>query len=93
MNSASTLVIRGAWLLRAFNHLTAAIARHGWPMRDALALFSTALVTAAMALSALRLEPANISLIYLLAVLFTATTAGVGAVMLASVTDAQSVGA
>jgi two-component system sensor histidine kinase KdpD len=85
MNSAPTLVIRGAWLVRAYNRLTDAIARLGWPMRYGLALFSTALVTAVMALSGLALEPANISLIYLLAVLFTATTAGVGAGVLASV--------
>jgi two-component system, OmpR family, sensor histidine kinase KdpD len=85
MDSASTLVIPGAWLVRAFNRLTGAITRHGWPMRYALALVSTALVTAVMALSGLALEPANISLIYLLAVLFTAATAGVGAGVLASV--------
>src|SRR5262245_48064375 len=85
MESAPTLIIRGAWLVRAYNRLTGVIARHGWPMRYALALFSTALVTAVMALSGLGLEPANISLIYLLAVLFTATTAGVGAGVLASV--------
>ncbi len=85
MNRASTLVIPGARLVRAFSRLTGVIVRLGWPMRYALALFSTALVTAAMALSGLPLEPANISLIYLLAVLFTATTAGVGAGVLASV--------
>jgi two-component system sensor histidine kinase KdpD len=38
-----------------------------------------------MALSGLGLEPANISLIYLLAVLFTATTAGMGAGVIASI--------
>ena len=85
MHSPRTLAIRGAWLARAYNRLTSAIARHGWPLRYALALFSTALVTAVMALSGLGLEPANISLIYLLAVLFAATTAGVGAGVLASV--------
>jgi two-component system sensor histidine kinase KdpD len=85
MNRASTLVIPGAWLVRAFSRLTGVIARLGWPMRYALALLSTALVTVVMALSGLALEPANISLIYLLAVLFTATTAGVGAGVLASV--------
>jgi signal transduction histidine kinase len=66
MNSAPTLVIPGAWLVGAFSRLTGAIARLGWPVRYALALFSTALVTAVMALSGLALEPANISLIYLL---------------------------
>jgi two-component system sensor histidine kinase KdpD len=85
MDSAPTLVIPGTWLVRAFNRLTGAIARLGWPLRYALALFSTALVTAGMALSGLTLEPANISLIYLLAVLFTATTAGMGAGVLASI--------
>jgi two-component system, OmpR family, sensor histidine kinase KdpD len=85
MHSAPTLVIPGAWLVRAYNRLTGAIAQRGWPMRYALALLSTALVTAVMALSGLGLEPANISLIYLLAVLFTATTAGMGAGVLASV--------
>src|SRR5215470_13946808 len=85
MDSAPTLATHGAWLARAYSRLTGAIARLGWPMRYALALASTALVTAVMALSGLGLEPANISLIYLLAVLFTATTAGVGAGVLASV--------
>jgi two-component system, OmpR family, sensor histidine kinase KdpD len=85
MDSVSRLVIGGTWLVRAFSRLTGAIAQLGWPMRYALALCSTALVTAVMALSGLALEPANISLIYLLAVLFTATTAGVGAGVLASV--------
>src|SRR5262245_38312550 len=85
MDSASTLVIPGAWLVRAYSRLTGAIARHGWPMRYMLALFSTALVTAVMTVSRVGLEPANISLIYLLAVLFTATTAGLGAGVLASV--------
>src|SRR5215211_3762443 len=85
MRSASTLVVPGARLVRAYNRLTGTVARLGWPMRYALALVSTALVTAVMALSGLALEPANIALIYLLAVLFTATTAGVGAGVLASV--------
>src|SRR5262245_3687914 len=84
MHSAPTLVTRGAWLVHAYNRLTGVLVRHGWPMRYALALLSTALVTAVMVLSRAELEPANISLIYLLAVLFTATTAGVGAGVFAS---------
>jgi two-component system sensor histidine kinase KdpD len=85
MDSAPPLFVQRAWLARAYNHLTRMIARQGWPLRYATALLSTALVTAGMALSGLPLEPANISLIYLLAVLFTATTAGMGAGSVASV--------
>src|SRR5262245_20788337 len=85
MDSTLTLFLQRAWLVRTYNRLTQILARQGWPIRCALALFSTGLVTTIMALSRRGLEPANISLIYLLAVLFTATTAGVGAGVLASV--------
>jgi len=85
MDSTLTLPVQRAWLVRTYNHLTQILARQGWPVQCALALLSTALVTGIMALSRRELEPANISLIYLLAVLFTATTAGMGAGVLASV--------
>ena len=85
MDNTLTLIVQRAWLVRTYNHLTQILERQGWPIRCALALLSTALVTGIMALSRRELEPANISLIYLLAVLFTATTAGVGAGVLASV--------
>src|SRR5690242_1747353 len=61
------------------------IARGSLSVRYAVALFSITAVTAVMALSGLPLEPANISLFYLLAVLFAATTAGLGPGIVASV--------
>src|SRR5262245_41525979 len=85
MESALSLFIQRAWLVHAYNRLTHALARQGWAIRYAMALLSIALVTAVMALSGLALEHANISLIYLLAMLFTATTAGVGAGLVSSV--------
>jgi hypothetical protein len=41
MDSAPTLVARGAWLVHAYNRLTDTLARHGWPMQYGLTLFST----------------------------------------------------
>jgi len=69
----------------AYEHWRRIIARGGLPLRYAVAVISTTLVTAIMALSGLPLEPANISLIYLLGVLFTAITAGLGPGIMASV--------
>ncbi len=76
---------RSAEVVRAYAQWRRMIARGGPPMQYAVAVVSTALVTALMALSGLALEPANISLIYLLAVLFTAITAGLGPGIVASV--------
>lgn len=76
--------VRWAGALRAYERWTRVIARGGIPMQYGLALISTALVTLIIALSGLALEPANSSLIYLLAVLFTATTAGLGPGIVAS---------
>ena len=59
--------------------------RASWPARYALAVLITALVTAGLELSGLGLEPANISLTYLLGVLAVATLAGVGPSIAASV--------
>jgi two-component system sensor histidine kinase KdpD len=70
---------------RAYERWTRAIARGGIPLQYAVALISTALVTLIMEISGLALEPANISLIYLLAVLCTATIAGLGPGIVASV--------
>src|SRR5437867_8462581 len=78
-------LLRSTGVARAYDQWRRAIARGGLPMRYGVALLSTALVTAVMALSGLPLEPANISLIYLLGVLFTATTAGLGPGIVASV--------
>src|SRR5690349_15080224 len=80
-----SLYVQQVWLMRAYNRLVQRLALQGWPIRFAVALASIALVTVVMVLSGLALEPANISLIYLLAVLFTATTAGAGAGLAASV--------
>jgi hypothetical protein len=54
-------------------------------MRYALALLCTALVTAVMVVSGLSPEPSNSSIVYLLAVLFTAIVAGVRLGVFASV--------
>lgn len=85
MEHALSLYVQHIWIVRAYNRLVQRLALQRWPVRLAVALASIALVTAVMALSGLTLEPANISLIYLLAVLFSATTAGVGAGLAASV--------
>lgn len=77
--------IRWAGALRGYARWTRMIARGGIPVQYGIALLCTALVTLLMAISGLALEPANISLIYLLAVLFTATTAGLGPGIVASV--------
>src|SRR5690242_9147553 len=79
------LSLRSTGLSRAFERWQHAIARGGLPIQYMVAVVSTAVVTALMALSRLPLEPANISLIYLLAVLFAATTAGLGPGIMASV--------
>ena len=57
-----------AGVLRAYERWTRMIARGGIPLQYSVALISTALVTLIMGISGLALEPANISLIYLLAV-------------------------
>jgi two-component system sensor histidine kinase KdpD len=70
--------VRAATAMRAYEHWTRSLGRSRWPVRYAVAFISTAVVTAVMKLSGLMLEPANISLIYLIAVLFAATTTGLG---------------
>jgi two-component system sensor histidine kinase KdpD len=80
---ASALGSSGA--VRAYEQWRRVITRGGLPVRYAVALISTALLTAVMDLSGLSLDPANISLIYLLGVLFTAITAGLGPGITASV--------
>ncbi|MEO7912486.1 MAG: ATP-binding protein [Roseiflexaceae bacterium] len=76
---------RSAGVLRVYERWTSVIARGGLPVQYSVAIISTALVTLIMALSGLALEPANISLIYLLAVLVTATMAGLGPGIVASI--------
>ena len=85
MESFKASPVRWAGVLRAYARWTHVITRGGMPVQYGVALMSTALVTLIMAISGLPLEPANISLIYLLAVLFTATTAGLGPGIVASV--------
>lgn len=74
-----------AGVLRTYERWMRMIARGGIPLQYGVAVLSTVLVTLIMGISGLALEPANISLIYLLAVLFTATTAGLGPGIVASV--------
>jgi len=63
---------------------TNAITSRGRVVRYAVALLSVTGATALMALSGVTFDPANSSLIYLLVVLLTATTAGPGAGIVAS---------
>ena len=65
-------------LVQGYTRWAALFERGGVLARYGLAGGSTALVTAILSSSGLAVEPANISLIYLLAVLFTAVSAGVG---------------
>ncbi len=85
MATFRTPLVHSVGVLRAYERWTRAIARGGIPVQYGVALISTALVTLIMEISGLALEPANTSLIYLLAVLFTATTAGLGPGIVASV--------
>jgi two-component system, OmpR family, sensor histidine kinase KdpD len=85
MATFRTPLVSSVGVLRAYERWTRTGARGGIPVQYSMALSCTALVTLIMALSGLALEPANISLIYLLAVLFTATTAGLGPGIVASV--------
>jgi two-component system sensor histidine kinase KdpD len=85
MATFRTPLVHSAGALGAYERWTRAIAGGGLALQYAVALISTALVTLMMEISGLALEPANISLIYLLAVLFSATSAGLGPGIVASV--------
>jgi two-component system sensor histidine kinase KdpD len=85
LKAVSQTAARLIAMVRAYERWTHTIARSGPPVRYGVAVLSTALVTALMAFSGLAPEPATLSLIYLLAVLFAATIAGLGPGIVASV--------
>lgn len=84
MMTIGTLADPTTRIVHIYTQWTNAITSGGRVMRYAVALLSITVVTTLMALSGVRFEPTNISLIYLLAVLLTATMAGPGAGIIAS---------
>jgi len=84
MDTTGTLSGPTLRVVHVYAQWTNAITSRGRAMRYAVALLSVTVATALMVPSGITVDPANSLLIYLLVVLLTATTAGAGAGIVAS---------